>query len=374
MAPVWLLILGLAALCSALPTFSEDLPPVLDNFSISSIPTNATPGFSVPWQKTKFQFFGQTEACYWKFSSQVNAALTDAIAIASSIDVNFAHDHPIIEDYFKLEPSRKSLGVDSNKVREQIKANFVRLQDTFKNQATDDWFARAVLITCGDTDDIKIPGTDGCNSPNVKAHVVLPANSHYDFPIISLCNAFFGMDSLAIVNGRIAQFPYLAFDATNYISQGTAMLHEMLHLPWPGVVAGISNPTAVDKIIYGLQRDKKLGVVMYGPANAKQLAKASTGGADVAVRNVDNFVYAAVASYGGKKYNVKVDQPAAAWTFVPKLEITDEDAAGKFVGDGADVQDEFTLERSGVRDLPESYYRVEPEQLLSQAQIDEIFG
>lgn len=139
MAPLWLLLIGLAALCSTLPTSSQDSPSGLDNLDLSIAPFNTTAAFTDPWQKTSFEFIGVSDACNRPFfSRQVNAALWDAITIAFGIDTDFADDDPIIEDYFDLQASKRKLGVDINEVRQQIKGNFARLQDTFRMGADND--------------------------------------------------------------------------------------------------------------------------------------------------------------------------------------------------------------------------------------------
>lgn len=142
------------------------------------------------------------------------------------------------------------------------------------------------------------------------------------------------------------------------------MLHELLHLPYPGLAAGISNPTAVDKALYGILLDGT-PLLMYGAANAKMLARYTRGGADVAVQNVDNHVYAALASYGSKKYGVDVILPAPGWSIG-----TDELVVVPGNGTTSSGWNAVEVERDGVWDLPEEYYRVEAKDLLSQAEVD----
>lgn len=130
------------------------------------------------------------------------------------------------------------------------------------------------------------------------------------------------------------------------ITVGSAVLHELIQIPFPDVASGISNPIAIDKVYHGMK--------LYGPSNAKALAFATVGGADVAIQNVDNLVYTALASYGQQQYpGTIVDLPVKGWTYWRDELWVDNST---ILGDGS-------LHRDGVWDLQDSYYTISDEEI-----------
>lgn len=122
-----------------------------------------------------------------------------------------------------------------------------------------------------------------------------------------------------------------------HLLTGSTFLHEMLHTQYTNNdLAGLTDPPGVDKRLEGTRYEGRA----YDVAKAKFIAAATYGGMQVALENVDNYVYFALWHYVLNRWDVKAWQPPSGWRNPTSIS----------------EMDSFPDYRDGIDNLPDDAY------------------
>ncbi|KAI9702333.1 MAG: hypothetical protein M1836_000812 [Candelina mexicana] len=213
--------------------------------------------------------------CKGNKKDQLQEAFNDAMILVKGMgdpeDINFISK--MVKDYFGSEARDEA----QQKI---IKGNFKRAQAA--NTARDNIFGRYLLIHCDDPGD-QYGAT--CKKSGAGAYMVDKGDSKLknQFPVINFCDKFFTYESLA--------------DRIDKVNKNPETYHR-------------DNVKSLLSRVTDREISSRTGKA-YGPERAKFIARMDTL---YAVRNVDNFVYFAIAEYMYHKWGILPYNPPYKWS------------------------------------------------------------